>query len=455
MADKPIIAFYGDDFTGSTDALECLAAAGLRSILFIDVPSADVLSRFPGLEAVGIAGNTRSLTPEEMDITVPRALEALVQTGAPLLHYKVCSTFDSSPRVGSLGKVMDLVRVAFGSGTIPIVVGAPRLGRYFLFGHLFARHNVDGTVHRLDRHPTMSVHPTTPMREADMRKHLAAQTTQRITLLSAIDIDRAGDDDSAVSSAPAAVIIDLLNEDAEERVGRLLDRMVKPERPLIILGSSGVEYDLIAFWKACGQLPAVPPEMAASPVDRLLVISGNCSPATAAQIAVAGRAGFADIAIDPVALIQQGPDGRHAQEVVEQIVALLETGRSVVAHSSMGTDDPRESLVKTHYATMGLSDQDGRIQGGRALAQAAGILLDRVLRRVPLRRFVVAGGDRSTAAVKALGIDALEMVASLAPGAPTCRALAPGRDLHGRELVLKGGQIGSPAFFLQAMAGHV
>jgi uncharacterized protein YgbK (DUF1537 family) len=51
--------------------------------------------------------------------------------------------------------------------------------------------------------------------------------------------------------------------------------------------------------------------------------------------------------------------------------------------------------------------------------------------------------------------DALEMVPPLVPGAPLCRALAPGRDLDGRELVLKGGQIGGPDSFLNARDGRV
>jgi 3-oxoisoapionate kinase len=76
---KPLIAFYGDDFTGSTDALECLAVAGLRSVLFVDVPSPEVLSRFEGLEAVGIAGASRSLTPDEMEAVIPPAIEACGQ----------------------------------------------------------------------------------------------------------------------------------------------------------------------------------------------------------------------------------------------------------------------------------------------------------------------------------------------------------------------------------------
>jgi 3-oxoisoapionate kinase len=219
MADVPLIAFYGDDFTGSTDALECLALAGLKSILFVDVPSPDVLARFEGLEAVGIAGNSRSLTPEEMDAVIPDALDALARSGAPILHYKVCSTFDSSPTIGSIGRVMDLARGGLGSGTIPIVVGAPKLGRHSLFGTLFARHNVDGTVHRLDRHPTMSVHPTTPMREADMRGHIGAQTAQAIALLPAPEISGSPGQASAALEAalagePEALLIDLLDEAA-------------------------------------------------------------------------------------------------------------------------------------------------------------------------------------------------------------------------------------------------
>ena len=37
------LAFYGDDFTGSTDALEVLAFAGLRCALFLSVPIAQTL----------------------------------------------------------------------------------------------------------------------------------------------------------------------------------------------------------------------------------------------------------------------------------------------------------------------------------------------------------------------------------------------------------------------------
>jgi 3-oxoisoapionate kinase len=460
MQRRPRIAFYGDDFTGSTDAMECLASAGLRTVLFVDVPDSAVAARFVGLEAVGIAGNSRTLTPEEMDAAMPPVFAALARLGAPILHYKTCSTFDSSPSVGSIGHVMDLARHAFGATPFPIVVGAPKLGRYCVFGNLFARHNVDGVVHRLDRHPTMSVHPTTPMREADLRKHLAAQTRQSIALLTIV---QAADSVAAAKAAlaklldqkPDAVLIDLSDEAGEATVGALIGAMVRTDGPLFTIGSSGVEYALTAAWTTEGSLPAARPRLTAGPVDRLLVVSGSCSPTTGAQIASAVRTGFAEAALDPVALIREGADGPHGEQILERATETLGQGRSLVVHSSTGPDDPRERQVVDHYKAAGVTADLGRIKGGRALANALGTLLSRLLERVALDRFVVAGGDTSSASIKLLGIDALEMVAPLAPGAPLCRALAPGRPLHGRELVLKGGQIGGPDFFVQVRAGRL
>jgi uncharacterized protein YgbK (DUF1537 family) len=431
-----------------------------RAVLFTNVPSPEVLSQFRDLQAIGIAGDSRALTPEEMDGVIPEVLEALRQTGARILHYKVCSTFDSSPSIGSLGRVLDIARGVLGDGAMPIVVGAPKLGRYSMFGTLFARHNVDGVVHRIDRHPMMSIHPTTPMREADMRRHIGLQTRQTIGLLSAPTI--AGSIEQAraallhaLAAKPQALMIDIADEPAETRVGMLLECMAELASPLFVLGSSGVEYALVGRWRAQGRLPTDVSMASPGPVDRLLVVSGSCSPVTGAQIAAARAAGFAGVALDPVALITQGEDGAEAKAAVERVVGHLEAGQSVVAHSSTGADDPREQAVAVHFAQAGASAEEGRIRGGRALAYAAGRLLERILRRVELERFVVAGGDTSTAAIKMLGIAALEMIAPLTPGAPLCRALAPNHYLDGRQLVLKGGQMGGPSFFSQVKAGRV
>ena len=67
-----LLTYYGDDFTGSTDALEALAANGVRTVLFLGLPDAEQLERFRDYDAVGIAGESRSRNPEWMKRTIAR-----------------------------------------------------------------------------------------------------------------------------------------------------------------------------------------------------------------------------------------------------------------------------------------------------------------------------------------------------------------------------------------------
>lgn len=109
-----------------------------------------------------------------MDENLPSALAWLASLGARFCHYKVCSTFDSAPHRGSIGRAMELGLEAFGQKRTHLVVGAPQLRRYTFAGHLFAGFR-DG-IYRIDRHPVMSRHPATPMHESDLVAHLGAQT---------------------------------------------------------------------------------------------------------------------------------------------------------------------------------------------------------------------------------------------------------------------------------------
>ena len=42
-----VLAYYGDDFTGSTDVMEVLTWAGLPGVLFLQSPTEAQLARFP------------------------------------------------------------------------------------------------------------------------------------------------------------------------------------------------------------------------------------------------------------------------------------------------------------------------------------------------------------------------------------------------------------------------
>lgn len=123
------LAFYGDDFTGSTDALEALARCGLRTALFLSPPDGKALARVGPLDAFGVAGDSRTMTPQQMDTALPAVFDALARSGAPIVHYKVCSTFDSAPGIGSIGHAMEIARSHFHQSWIPVVGGTPALRR--------------------------------------------------------------------------------------------------------------------------------------------------------------------------------------------------------------------------------------------------------------------------------------------------------------------------------------
>lgn len=98
-----LLAFYGDDFTGSTDAMEALALSGYRTVLFLEAPTPDMLQRFEGIRCVGVAGTSRAKSPADMAMEITPIMERLSRLDAPVVHYKTCSTFDSAPEVGSIG----------------------------------------------------------------------------------------------------------------------------------------------------------------------------------------------------------------------------------------------------------------------------------------------------------------------------------------------------------------
>ncbi len=435
-----LLAFYGDDFTGSTDALEVLAAAGIPTVLFLATPDAAHLARFPEARVVGLAGISRSQDPRWMDEHLPPVFEWLKATGAPLCHYKVCSTFDSAPHVGSIGRAAEIGRAVFGEKPVPVVVGAPALGRFVLFGNLFA--TAAGAIYRIDRHPVMSRHPTTPMHEADLRLHLAAQTRLRSVLVDHVALTGPVQQEPAGLIAAAGaelVVLDTVDAATQNVVGRLLWEGAGHE-PSFVIGSSGVEFALVNHWRGLGLVPASADNRLPPPADRIVVLSGSCSPTNEAQIHRGLDDGFAGLRLDPLSLIE---GGEAMQEAAAGAVALLAEGRSPLLYTALGPDDrgaaPPAGMTSIAFNTR--------------LGERLGVVFRDVLRRSNVRRAVVAGGDTSGHVTNQLGLHALSYRAALVRGCPLCRTHADEPAFDGLELALKGGQMGGENFFSQVLHG--
>jgi uncharacterized protein YgbK (DUF1537 family) len=437
-----LLTFYGDDFTGSTDALEQLTLAGINTALFIEPPTPAQLKRFPGLQAVGVAGLTRSLPPGAMEAVLRPAFRKLKALSARHVHYKVCSTFDSSPGIGSIGRAIDVGSKIFRPPFVPLLVTAPALGRYTIFGNHFARFGIgsNGAIHRLDRHPSVSRHPVTPMTEADLRLHLAKQTKKKIALFDILKVGLPENESATalkqiLADKPDVILFDALTEAQLTRIGGLIDSFAGRNKPLFSVGSSGIEMALGAHWAKVGTpRRAVGSAQRAAPTSQILIGSGSCSPVTKAQIMWARKHGFAEVALDAMALASRKKSGGEIQRATAATAKLLLSGRSVIVYTAAGGSVGR--------ITAKLKDRTAQVLG-----TALGKILRGVLTMNRVRRLCLAGGDTSSYAARAMGIEALEMIAPLTPGAPLCRAIAPDSPADGCEIVFKGGQVGAENYF--------
>lgn len=445
---RPQLAFYGDDFTGSADAMEVLQWAGVPTILFLDPPTREQMETFGRFEAFGVAGTSRTMTPSEMEAELMPILRQLRDTGARFVHYKTCSTFDSSPEIGSIGKALEIGRQVFGPRVVPMLIGAPNLGRYQVFGNLFARSGLDTEPFRLDRHPTMMRHPITPMNESDLRVHLSQQTDLQIGLYDILKLHHGEPNNvSRINEAADcdALLFDVLLPEHLAKLGALFECMTAPAEPTYVLGSSGIEYALTAHWASLVDRKPINASTLRQPtfrsVEQLVVITGSCSPVNQRQIAWAEQHGFETLELDASRLIDNRISSTEVASVVDQALYRLNRGANLILNTSRGPSDPRIAASLQVMHAMGLSDLDIRLQSGKLLGPKLGRILKRILDAHPFPRVGIAGGDTSGFIARELGLTALEAIAPVAPGSPLCRSYAS-NAFDGVEFFFKGGQVG-------------
>ncbi|MBJ6133854.1 four-carbon acid sugar kinase family protein [Ochrobactrum sp. Q0168] len=440
--DAPLLSYYGDDLTGSTDVMEALSSNGIETVLFMNKPDDALLSRFGHCRAIGLAGTSRSETPDWMDAHLTPAFAWLRSLNAAICHYKVCSTFDSAPHVGNIGKAIEIGKSVFQQAYVPLIVGAPQLKRYTSFGNLFAAYQ--GETYRIDRHPVMSRHPVTPMHEADLRLHLAQQTTLKTELIDSVALTSPEADahvQRIARQATGMVLFDVDSTESQLRAGEQLWRLRAPQG-WIVAGSSGIEYALLAVWREAGLIGARKDFPLPGKVDRIAVVSGSVSPTTERQIRNATAAGFVGINLNPLELL-----GENAEQAMETAIAYaqktLQVGRSVILNTALGPSADRGREID-------------RIAGSRhRLARILGSILRSLVERERLSRAVIAGGDTSSHALRELHIDALTTLLPLpqTPGSPLCTAHGDDAATNGLQIALKGGQVGADNYFSQIRDG--
>lgn len=436
-----LITWYADDFTGAAAVLEVLAFAGVKAMLFLDVPTKEQLARYPDLQAIGVASTARAQSPAWMDSHLPSVFQSLLALDAPLFHYKMCTTLDSSSTTGSIGRVIEIANELIKPEAVPVLVAAPQMRRYQLFGHLFAA--LGDTVYRLDRHPVMARHPITPMTESDVARHISAQSKKLATSNWSLE-DIATDNPPEYKKGEkniSVLTIDCVDERSEAAAGRLLWES-KAENKFVV-GSQGVEFALVRYWVAAGMLPVADAPQGVGQSNGMITVSGSVSPTTAEQIAWSRANGFAAVRFN---VISACGDATELDNEIERVVLLslsaLTSNTDPLVFTAEGPDDPAVDNLRKTVAAKGLDMPDINKHIGIAL----GRVLHDVITQSTVRRAVVSGGDTSGYVTQQLGIFALSALAPTIPGASLSKVHADG-PIDGLELALKGGQMGSPDYF--------
>src|SRR6476620_4846444 len=424
--------FLADDLTGAADVLAQAHAHGMSAMLVLDphkiTRSADV---------VGIAGPLRSQSGTALESGIRAGLDALAHLNLDVVLYKVCSTFDSSPTVGNIGRAIELLIKRFpGHGSVPVLPAQPEFGRYTAFSQHFGVYQHQ--IHRLDRHPVMAHHPSTPMTESDLRRVLSTQLRDG-SLPQALHLTAYSDGTfdelwGQLREHPGcAFVVDAVDPAHMDTAARALIAHRPAAGPAIVVGSGGIMAALAR--NQTGQRQAIPasPTTSSGPT---LVVSASASSTTAAQIDDAVTHGWVDVPVPAELLSTDDPELTSAVE--KAVVAALSAGGHVVVHTTRGSDDPR-------YATAG--PVDPRHVGG-----LLGALAGRLAAAGLTRDIAVLGGDTSSHALMAMGVRELRVSDQFVTAGPVC-ASDDQAAVAGCRLLLKGGQVG-PTDVLRRFAGQ-
>jgi uncharacterized protein YgbK (DUF1537 family) len=266
--------------------------------------------------------------------------------------------------------------------------------------------------------------------------HLAQQTKKRVALFDILKVSLPEKEMRAafkklLAEKPEVVVFDAVDEGHLKKIGALIDTAAGGKQPLFSVGSSGIEMALTGHWGK--QKQKIKQSLLASAATNVLIGSGSCSPVTSGQIARALKAGFVEVAIDAGKLVTRDAI-LEIQRATNAAVKFLRSGRSVIVHTTKSGSDKRLAAK--------LKGQTAAVLG-----TVLGTVLRGALLQAKVQRLCIAGGDTSSFAARALGIEALEMIAPLTPGAPLCRAYASGSPADKLEVVFKGGQVGAENYF--------
>ena len=428
-----LLGVIADDYTGGSDVAAMLSEHGARAVQVFGLQEPGFIQELRGqYQAAVICLKSRSNPATEARQQSIEALGLLELLEPRQIHFKYCSTFDSTPE-GNIGPVIDALMSRMGIDFTVAVPALPVNERTQYLGHLFVGRQLLSESH-------MRHHPVTPMTDSNLVRLLRAQTGRRVGLIPLQAVQGGGGRLTAEieRARQSGVEIALVDAVSDADVAAIAEACADLR---LITGSSALPMCLPAVWRKRGWLGAPPgprpADKAGGRTTPVLVLAGSCAASTLRQVEELRACGCRCEAMD-VARLVQGEAGAELDRLYDQLRTEVTTAgvAAVVASADQQAREQTRHILSAEQAA--------------ALPRAIEAAFGELARRFAaegVERLVIAGGETAGAVIDALGIRAVEVTAVLDPGVPAVRAIGG----PGLRLALKSGNFGSADFFPRAV----
>lgn len=396
------LAVIADDLTGAMDTGLQFAKRGLETVVSM------TWEHFPDAQVVAIDTDSRD---SPASVARQRVLTVARLLGDRALYKKVDSTMR-----GNVGYELRALCDALQPRGIVVAPAYPAGGRTTLWGH----QRVGGKPLELT---SFARDPRWPMRESHLPTMLVQQAGQEVGQVGLEPVARGAGALAAALDACSQqlVVVDALEQSHLRVVARALVTLGSSWLPC---GSAGLAEEWV---EALGLARDAAPGGPRPNADPVLIVSGSRNEATLAQLRRATR----DLGLPRVDL-----DPRRCYDAQGEV-------RRLAAACNAELDKGHHTIVTASFSPL--------MPGANALvAQVLSAVAGEVAARRRLGGLFLTGGDIAVATCKALGVEALRIVAEVQPGIPGGQLI--GGSYEGMWVVTKAGGFGDERALLDGLA---